>query len=461
MKESRIEITTLGGVELEGCLIRLGRFEVVFDVFSPEVLLRTSEVLPRLKILRQGCVVYEGRATVTNLINLAGGVTCVATVEEPGVFVTPVSGAEAGWRASFSRFMEDWNTARRIAPEFKLAVTDLQLFLTNLRHWLDEVEISMAHESPGRVNESERLMVEQIRPGLIQTLASLTNRFEEVAAKVRTEERAVYERFTRERLHPLVLVAPFAHRTYAKPLGYAGDYQMMNMIMRRRGEGASLYARMVHSWLVEQPPAEAVRNRTAHLGVRLVEETLRVHHEGRRARILNIGCGPAWEVQQFIKASRLSDYADFELVDFNPETLAYVNQTLEESRRAAGRSTTFKLVEMSVYQIIKRSLARQRGIEQSYDLIYCSGLFDYMSKNVCQQLVKAFLEALLPGGLVLVANMEAERPFRYNTEYLLGWHLVFRNSQSMAELVPANFTGRSEIVVEPASVNLFLELRKD
>ena len=461
MKESRIEITTASGVELEGRLVRMARFEVVFEVFSPEVLLRTSEVLSRLKILSRGQVVYEGRATLTNLINLGGGVTCVATVDEPGVFVQTLPGTASEWRQTYDDFMDGWNVSRRIAPEFKLAVTDLQLFLTDLRLWLDGVELSMASLPPAQVAPNERALVEQIRPGLLQTLASLTARFEEVATRVRPDDRAVHEQFTRERLHPLVLVAPFAHRTYAKPLGYAGDYQMMNMIMRRSGEGASLYARVVHSWLVEQPPAEAVRNRVAHLGVRLIDETLRVHHEGRQARILNIGCGPAWEVQEFIKGSRLSDYADFELVDFDADTLAHVSQALEAARRSAGRSTSFKLVEMSVYQIIKRSLAHQRGIEQSYDLIYCSGLFDYLSQSVSRQLVKAFLEALLPGGLVLVANMEAERPFRHNTEYLLGWHLVYRNSRAMAELVPADFSGRSEVIVEPASVNLFLELRKD
>ena len=77
-----------------------------------------------------------------------------------------------------------------------------------------------------------------------------------------------------------------------------------------------------------------------------------------------------------------------------------------------------------------------------------------------QQLVKMFLDMVVPGGMVLIANMEDSQPFRYNTEYLLDWNLIYRNSRDMAALTPHDFTGQSDVTIEPAGVNLFLELRK-
>ena len=75
-KETTVEFKTSEGVKSEGRLVRLGRFEVVFDVFGPENVLRTSEVLTQLKIVASGRVLYDGRATVSKQVTLPGGVTC-------------------------------------------------------------------------------------------------------------------------------------------------------------------------------------------------------------------------------------------------------------------------------------------------------------------------------------------------------------------------------------------------
>ena len=47
-----------------------------------------------------------------------------------------------------------------------------------------------------------------------------------------TDLHGPHEAYLRRHLHPLLLCSPFAYRTYQKPLGYAGDYEMVNMIVR-------------------------------------------------------------------------------------------------------------------------------------------------------------------------------------------------------------------------------------
>ena len=67
--------------------------------------------------------------------------------------------------------------------------------------------------------------------------------------------------FTERQLHPLLLCCPFMYRIFAKPLGYAGDYEMMNMIVRNDNEGGSLFAKLLQAYILNQAPAIAVRNR--------------------------------------------------------------------------------------------------------------------------------------------------------------------------------------------------------
>lgn len=52
-------------------------------------------------------------------------------------------------------------------------------------------------------------------------------------------------------------------------------------------------------------------------------EARRAAAAGRRARIFNLGCGPAKEVQLMLAEDPESDHLDFTLADFNAETLGY------------------------------------------------------------------------------------------------------------------------------------------
>jgi hypothetical protein len=46
-------------------------------------------------------------------------------------------------------------------------------------------------------------------------------------------------------------------------------------------------------------------------------------------------------------------------------------------------------------------------------------------------------------------------------EYLLDWHLIYRDNRQMEGLVPDGVDSADwRLVVEPAGVNLFLEVRK-
>jgi extracellular factor (EF) 3-hydroxypalmitic acid methyl ester biosynthesis protein len=197
----------------------------------------------------------------------------------------------------------------------------------------------------------------------------------------------------------------------------------------------------------------------AHLREHILNETARVVRAGRTARILNVGCGPAREVQEFLRESPLSDQADFLLIDFNEETLLHAGQRLVEAKRQYSRRTTIRTEQISVYELLKRT---QRGGTpgQQFDLIYCSGLFDYLAPDTCRALMELWYNSLSPGGLMLVANMTDTKPFRHFIEFVLDWQLIYRNSREVRMLAPECCRETTRVIAEPAFVNLFLHSRK-
>src|SRR5206468_1154521 len=130
---------------------------------------------------------------------------------------------------------------------------------------------------------------------------------------------------------------------------------------------------------------------------------------GRTANIFNLGCGPAREVQEFLANHDVADQAQFRLLDFNEETLNHAGTRLQELKRRNNRRTPVKLVRQSVHFFLKEAGKPTAG-QESYDLIYCSGLYDYLSDRVCKTLNGYLYDLLRPGGALIVTNFDPTNP---------------------------------------------------
>lgn len=456
--KNEVTFRTAEGVDARASLMRLTRHAVTFEAGQLTAILRTSEVLSSFKITSDQRVLYFGRAVVSSVVNSGGSFLAEAKLDNLGpdtaFFLPPGSGSDLP--AAYDAFFQNWQKNYRLSAEFKVLVADVESYLTGVRHWLEGLEFGLNPQADKVAQEREILAV--IAPRIIAAFNGQHERFEEIIYALPPEARDAHQDFVRQHWNKLFLVAPFGHRTYHKPIGHAGDYEMMNMIHRNQPEGRSLYEKLIHLLLVSQWPAISVRNRITHLGENLVNETARVARTGKPARILNVGCGPAWEVQDFLRDTQLSDQAEFTLVDFNEETLIYTSQMLVQVKSDFSRRTGIRTQQLSVYELLKRTQRQSSG--EKFDLIYCAGLFDYLAPDTCRALIALWYDSLSPGGLLLIANMNDTKPFRHFIEFILDWHLIYRDSREIFSLVPEHCRENTRVIAEPTSVNLFLHIRK-
>jgi extracellular factor (EF) 3-hydroxypalmitic acid methyl ester biosynthesis protein len=194
----------------------------------------------------------------------------------------------------------------------------------------------------------------------------------------------------------------------------------------------------------------------------LTNETLRVCRANRPARVFNVACGPAQEIQRFLAENRLSDQIRLTMLDFNEETLRYVGNILDDIKHNQGRATPIEYVKRSVHHILKESgRTVEPGARNQYDVIYCAGLFDYLSNQVCLRLMNIMYEWLAPGGLLVATNVEPSNPLRNGMEHLLDWHLIYRTATQMRALFPTRANPDACCVrTDSTGVNVFLEVRK-
>ncbi|MGO8678713.1 MAG: class I SAM-dependent methyltransferase [Limisphaerales bacterium] len=453
------------GVELRASLTRLTRYLAVIEVYNPGLVVRLSSVLSHFQIVVQDRVIYSGRAVVRNLVSTGLTVVCEVGLEEASwadVEFTQAMLADGRLREQFGQFLGEWQKLYRVTPAYKLIIADMQSFLMDLRLWLDQVELSIRSAPAGDRLRLEQAAAEQVAEPVIGAVDALFQKFEAIAGGLDEEVRPVHRSYMRRQLHPWVLCAPFAYRAFAKPLGYAGDYEVVNMMARNAPEGGSLFAKAVNTWFLRQAPAQAHRNRLEYLGAHLTGETARVAGAGRELRVQNIACGPAQELQQFLREQPLSARARFTLLDFNEETIQYVRSALTGIRSSYGRSTELQFVKKSVHSILKESgRSFERRAEDQYDLVYCAGLFDYLSDQVCRRLMDIMYDWLAPGGLLIATNVEPGNPMRHGMEHLLDWHLVYRTGPELRALKPRAADPDSVLVrCDNTGVNVFIEVRK-
>ncbi|MEO7297398.1 MAG: class I SAM-dependent methyltransferase [Verrucomicrobiota bacterium] len=447
---------TKHGTQLHATLLRFSQRQIVLEIYDPQTVLRTSEVFSEVKIEVEKQIVYSGPAIICSLINTGATMICEVNLDTVLLAGESPSGTVTNFGDRFDSFMGEWQKNYKVVPEYKVLIADMQTFLEDLRLWLEHIEAELS-TSENRI-ERERKAIAEMSPPIIGVINTFFDKFEEIANRLTDATRPAHEAYMKRQLHWLVLCSPFAYRTFQKPLGYAGDYEMVNMMMRPT-EGNSLFAKIVNQWFLQQPPAEAHRNRVIHLEQRLVEETLRVSPE-RPMQVFNLGCGPAWEVQKFLSERHFSGRTEITLVDFNDETLQNTRETLHDIRNKFGRTTRLEFVKRSVQQVIKDG-ARLSANSPQYDMVYCAGLFDYLSDQVCLRLMNIFYEMVRPGGLVLATNVDVSNPLRNGMEHLLDWHLIYRTSQQARALIPDkaapdDFSVTSDIT----GVNIFIEVRK-
>lgn len=409
-------------------------------------------------------MVYQGEAVVTGLVNTGILLVCEATLGNAWLDVDFLSDREGRdpLTDQFDTFVQDWKRAHEVDLSFKLTVADMQNLLIGLQRWMEQIDLGIRATTSIDRPTLEREIIDQLQERILEEMQGAMGDFEEAVREIPEGREATHKFYVRRQIHPLVLCSPFTYRSFHKPLGYAGDYEMVNMMVRDPYEGGSLFAKLINHAFLQTAPVVAHRNRIHYLATKLRAEAERNAMKGRRTRILNLGCGPAHEVKQFLENEELSDLCDITLLDFNAETIEYTQKELARVRTQAGRVTPISMLQRSVHKLLRQASTGDVDLKwESFDMVYCSGLFDYLSQRVCRRLNDLFARLLAPGGLMLVTNVSDTNPSRAWMEFVLEWNLIYRDDAAMMEIAPLN-GGQFETSLnrDETGVNLFLEVRK-
>lgn len=442
------------GEAVRGTIVNLQRKSLVMEIYNPYSIVQVSEVLSDLTVRLGTKNAYIGKAVVISMVNT--GLTAIVSVtlidewrELSDVVLAPASvGIEA------KAFVQDWGDHFRVRRDYQIVVNETRAFLSEVSRWVEQVDMSDSlPKEDGRLRPD--FFFELAEP-LMKKTKFYFDELNGEASYVDEELAPVHRSFAQAALHPLILRAPFVFRTYTKPLGYAGDYKMVNQILDDPRQGPSTYFQIVNTAFLQTAVAKAHRYRIEMLVNFLERMAEAARHAGRPFRILNVGCGPAIEIQHFLQNYPDPELLSFDLIDFSEETLAWTRDTLSTINKRIGKPVVINYVHDSVHHLLKRRIDPAPSSSREFDAVYCAGLFDYLSDKVCAKLMALFAARTHVDGTLLVTNVHSSNPEKFSMEHVLEWYLIYRDEARMEAILPGQ-CGAPKLYTDPTGVNIFAE----
>ncbi len=340
-----------------------------------------------------------------------------------------------------------------LASPFKALVAELRLFLAALSAGLDAEDGRLASPD-GLVDEAARMeVVSRVAPLARSHLRACFSELGQMVAGWDGEQHQAHHAYFQSRLRRLFTdETVFFRRAQLKPLGYAGDYEMMNLIYEERMSAPSSFGRVVDLFGYQTTACQAVRNRIPYLSRRVLE----LLAPNPAARFASVACGPAHEVKAMLAQPSGLWGRTVTLVDAEAEAIRYCERTIVQPN--AGRDVDVRLLPVSIRELVGGRLS-DRLVSQ--DVVISVGLFDYFDDRLFRRMLKALYRLLEPGGHLLVGNFDHTNDTRPMMEFAMEWYLHYRSAAELRALcadLPEMAT--VEIEAEPLGVNLFLHVTK-
>ena len=351
--------------------------------------------------------------------------------------------AQAQLARTASLFNED--TSQLVPKEYRAFTADVLRHLRSYRAVLEEnVEITHSFARTFDADSAYAACEEQ----LVNHWRTLWRTGNDIV-RLHEQDRAVIaamKEYTELVLTPELRLGAIWDRSYAKPLGYPGDFDVMNMVYDWERRGDTVYGMLMHRIGLEV--AECIKTRMEVVRS-TINRIVREKGQDRPARIMSLGCGPAREVEQFLSSPHAgSGRAEFTLIDQEAQALQYAYEhTYPHVLKTEGRAKV-RCVNISFTDILRGTGALESLPPQ--DLVYSVGLLDYLVDRRAAGLTRRLYETLAPGGLLIIGNMnDVPLSNLWPMEFIADWTLHYRSDADMLAWVKDLNTSAAWTETEP------------
>lgn len=347
----------------------------------------------------------------------------------------------------------------KVRPEFKEYVSDLSYDLSVYKKLFDDLDLKYSEE-PDEVREAvQAAIIESEGPDFRRFFEEKLEELKKIVEKFSSQEHQLHGYYFRRQLWNFILSIPFSAQAALKPRGYAGDSELMRMIYLNNYQGDSTFSKLVHKHAVEHTAAQSVRYRLTLIAQMLndsVKSFAETASEG--CKVLSVGCGPAFELQEILKSPIDCENYHFTLFDQDSVALSEAAEVADGIKKNLGTAPAIEYAQGSVrLMLFSRHLKQKWG---QFHFIYSMGLFDYLNARVAAAVLDRLYRLLKPGGELVVGNFHVSNPSKYYMQYWGDWVLFHRTEEEFKSLFRNDSDSRISVLYDKTGSQMFLHIKK-
>lgn len=231
---------------------------------------------------------------------------------------------------------------------------------------------------------------------------------------------------------------PFERGSYipwviTKPYGYAGDFKYINDIYENNPPTLG-FDRLFDNYTMMSSISIAVRNRKDDFKRMIINYVQKKRK--KNIRIMNLASGPCREIIEMkTEHPGLFKNVTFDCYDSDKYSLDFAKKRLKGFKN-------INFINENAARIAFRKNIRLL-INQRYDVIYSTGLFDYFEDKIALRLIGNLKKLLTRNGALMISDVRDKysNPSLYFMEWVGDWPLVYRTDENFRKLfIEAGFT---------------------
>ncbi|MCX5696392.1 MAG: response regulator [Candidatus Omnitrophica bacterium] len=318
------------------------------------------------------------------------------------------------------------NKHQLLSKQFISLTTNLQKFVKSIKLKFDEFD---------KTHLDEQSRIEFLKEHRKNVFDKFTEYFNKIWDIVKDFDRVRYiiHKDYYQRALGFLLIDPVEinRRIYQKPLGYPGDYVIMEYIYDYSADkaylGSSTYEKLINNYTCGIPVSRSNVVRKDFLK-NIIGELI---CNNKTPKIISLGCGSARELIEVLREGKMTKPTLFKCLDLEIEALKYIENSLEKISLDGEKLLTVKYLHRDITGIIRDKKLRDEVKDNN--LIYLSGVYDYLSDKMGERIISELYTLLEKDGTLIVCNISLEHNTHRAYYELLGeWCMIHRTEEQMS-----------------------------
>lgn len=216
-------------------------------------------------------------------------------------------------------------------------------------------------------------------------------------------------------------------KSLEKPYGYAGDFSIIDDIYRNEPQTLGI-DRLFDNYFQMSAICHTVRNRKndfKNIILKYIKE-----NKTRKIRVMDLASGPCRDAKEVLDDELCKGRdVSFDCYDQDERAFVYAKGVLSQNLDKV------RFVKDNVVRIALRKNV-QEHISTKYDIIYSTGLFDYLDKRIATKLIANLRQLLNPGGIMAISDVRDKfsNPSIYYMEWVADWNLIYRSDDEYVQI---------------------------